>query len=60
MCACLQFFQVQTLEKSFHSLIELGDQEVADLCCVQETGHVSTLFSALEGSFSELDGQSGV
>ena len=28
--------EVDTLERAFHSLIELGDQQMADLYCIQE------------------------
>lgn len=28
--------EVETLERAFHSLIELGDQQMADLYCIQE------------------------
>ncbi len=31
--------EVRTLEKAFQSLIELGDQQVADLSCIQEMLH---------------------
>eukprot|EP00435_Cladocopium_sp_Y103_P049476 s143_g14.t4 len=32
---CLRL-EVETLERAFHSLIELGDQQMADLSCMQE------------------------